>query len=233
MSVITKPDLDGTGLSHPARYSDGMTDRFAEILAELGYTPNDGPAVQVLDPFAGTGRIHELQQHGYSTLGVELEPEWAGLHPDTIVGDALAFPHADASFDAIVTSPTYGNRFADHYNASDPENRRSYKFDLGRDLTPGNSGQLHWGPDYRDFHQIAWHEAYRVLKPGGALVLNIKDHIRNHQRHEVAAWHLEELLRIGFTLRWTEQFGTSGLRAGANSRARIDGEQIYVMERPA
>jgi tRNA G10 N-methylase Trm11 len=83
-------------------------------------------------------------------------------------------PFADASIDAIVTSPTYGNRLADHHRASDPLLRRSYTHDLGRPLHSENSGAMQWGDAYRAFHRRAWAEAVRVLKPGGRFVLNVK-----------------------------------------------------------
>jgi tRNA G10 N-methylase Trm11 len=108
--------------------------------------------VIVVDPFAGTGRIHELSHvPGVRTVGVEIEPEWARLSSGTVVADALALPVADSSVHAICTSPTYGNRHADHHEACDPSLRRTYRHDLGRELHPNNSGRLQWGPDYREW----------------------------------------------------------------------------------
>ena len=77
-----------------------------------------------------------------------------------------------------MTSPTYGDRLADHHDARDGSVRHSYKHDLGRDLHPDNSGAMQWGPAYRDFHTAAWVEVRRVLRPGGRFVLNVKDHVR-------------------------------------------------------
>ena len=176
---------------HPARFSDSILD------AVRGYLPS---GARVLDPFAGTGRIHELGTHGSHTVGVEIEPEWANLHPATIVGNALALPFADASFDAVVTSPCYGNRFADHHNAKDGSRRRSYRHDLGRPLHPANSGQLQWGPAYRAFHERAWAEVRRVLKPDGMFVLNVSNHIRGGVKQPVVQWHCVRAHAIGFQL---------------------------------
>lgn len=182
---ISKPDLGG-GVSHPARFSDNLLPIFADLLD--GYD-------QVLDPFAGTGKIHRLD--GHQTVGVEIESEWAALHPQTTRGSALDLPFANESFDAICTSPTYGNRLADSHNASDPERRRSYTHDLGRQLSPDNSGGMQWGDEYRYFHERAWAEAVRVLKPGGRFVLNIKDHVRDGVQQPVAAWHVATLVDLG------------------------------------
>ena len=100
---------------HPATFSDPI---LAAIDAALG------DAETVLHPFAGIGGIHRLNR---STVGVELEPESAEQHPNTIVGNALDLPSPDDIFDAIATSPTYGNRMADHHDAKDGSTRHTYR----------------------------------------------------------------------------------------------------------
>lgn len=216
----TKPDLGG-GVSHPARYSRELMPVLADAVPVERFR-------RVLDPFAGTGRIHELPNE---TVGIEIEPEWADLHPDTLPGSALALPFADCSFDAIVTSPTYGNRLADSHNASDPERRRSYTHDLGRQLSADNSGAMQWGGEYRAFHEDAWTEAVRVLRPGGRFVLNIKDHVRNGEVQHVSAWHLSTLmLEHQLELVEIHPIGVRSLRAGANGEARTTEEFVFVLE---
>ncbi len=221
-SPISKPNLGG-GVSHPARYSKELLPIFAKLLK--GYDV-------VLDPFAGTGLIHELPNQ---TIGVEIEPEWAALHPDTVVGSALELPWEDGEFDAICTSPTYGNRLADHHNASDPERRRSYTHDLGRPLALDNSGHMQWGPVYRSFHEYAWAEAVRVLRPGGRFVLNIKDHIRNGVQQPVAAWHVATLCGLGlrYDAELSQGVKTDELKQGANAEARAGQELVLVFDRRA
>ena len=219
--VLSKPDLDGTGLSHPARYPNALI----PILAAA--VPIDQFA-RVLDPFAGTGRIHQLPNE---TVGIEIEPEWAALHDDTICGSALALPFESDSFDAIVTSPTYGNRLADAGYSATPDRRHSYTFDLGRKLSNDNSGGMYWGARYRTFHEEAWDQANRVLRSGGRFVLNIKDHIKLHERQFVTGWHVTHLMQeYGYSLVWCEDLNTSGLPT-------VDGkmslpEQIFVLEKP-
>lgn len=61
---------------HPARYTDSILGRIAVVLADV--------SGRVLDPFAGTGRIHELRRPDLETFGVEIEPEWQRWQPRTI-----------------------------------------------------------------------------------------------------------------------------------------------------
>lgn len=224
---------------HPARFSTELLPVFAEMLMPpttvIKTIEPEGearvtPWLRVLDPFAGTGRIHRLAELGpFSTIGVEIEPEWAHMHERTFVGNALALQFDDDSFDAICTSPTYGNRFADKHNAQDGSVRRSYTHDLGRTLSPVNSGAMQWSEKYRVFHEVAWREARRVLKPGGKFVLNIKDHVRSGERQFVSGWHITTLARLGFTLQWHEAVITQGMRQGANADVRVDAEQVYLL----
>lgn len=222
---ITKPKLNGD-VSHPARYSAELLEVFAEVLADYS---------KVLDPFAGTGLIHQLADQGdgvHQTIGIEIEPEWAAQHPATQVGDARDLPFDDGEFDAICTSPTYGNRMADSHDARDPSTRRSYTHDLGRKLSSGNSGRLQWGKAYRDFHEQAWDEIIRVLKPRGRFVLNIKDHIRAGVRQYVSGWHVTTLCNLGLELLFHVEVEASGMRAGSNGDLRCP-EFVYVFENPA
>lgn len=206
---------------HPARYTDVLLPVFAELL--------QGSA-RILDPFGGTGKVFELEAllPTVQIEAIEIEPEWAAMHPKTTLGNALALPWPSAYFDAVVTSPTYGNRMADHHNAKDGSKRMTYRHTLGRALHTDNAGALQWGDGYRDFHTQAWAEARRVLCPGSRFVLNIKDHIRRGRRQEVTAWHCETLQGLGFALVDHRRVQCPGQRFGANGGARIDYESVLL-----
>jgi len=206
---------------HPAKFSDDV------VTAMLAMLPKKA---LILDPFAGTGRVHLLSGRGHKTVGCELELEWASMHRNTIQADALNLPFKDDSFDCIATSPTYGNRFADSHEAKDGSERRSYTHDLGRKLHQNNSGSLHWGDAYRDFHERAWAESLRVLRPGGTFILNISDHIRGGERMPVSAWHTRTLQSLGLSLMGQTDVATPRLRHGENSRARMDSEHVLKFE---
>lgn len=211
---------------HPAKFSVGVLGKIAPHLPARA-------SARVLDPFAGIGGVFGLRELGFQgdIVGVEIEPEWAANHPGIIVGNAISLEFPDECFDAIVTSPVYGNRMSDHHEARDASRRNTYRHVLGRRLHPDNAGQLQWGDKYREFHTLAWAEAVRVLKTGGLFFLNIKDHIRKGERQNVALWHQGCLMDLGLLPRACDRVAARGNGYGNNGRERVPYELVYRFEK--
>lgn len=206
---------------HPAKYSK-------QIIPILDELVGDGV---VLDVFGGTGRIHQLKNPRL-TISHELEWEWANEGEGcNVQGNALHLPFRTGNIDTICTSCTYANRMADKHNARDGSKRNTYKHTLGRDLHPDNSGGMQWGEAYREFHQLAWTEALRVLHPEGRFVLNISNHIRKGKEIDVCGWHHDCLESLGLRCVRSVPVATRRQRQGANGNLRVGCEMVFLFTR--
>lgn len=219
----------------------------------------------VLDPFAGTGRIHAIAETAgvARSTGIELEPEWANADrfpgPDRtqLVGDALDVvpTFAPGTFDAVLTSPAYGNRMADKHEAKDPckscggsgvagaaecrvckgrgvSRRNTYRHRLGRVLSANNGGGMQWGPEYRELHRAIWAVCVAALAPGGVFVVNCSNHIRVGAVIDVCDWHRRCLEELGLGIDDVVNVETRRQRQGANGHLRVAGEQIIICAKP-
>jgi len=220
-------------VKHPAKFSPSILDVIRDILSTRA-VPEDA---LILDPFSGVGRCHDL---GWPrTVGVELEMPWCRVQEGPVVrADSTALPFRAQTFDAAVTSPTYGNRFADKHKAKDGSVRRSYTHDLRTStgdedyqLHPGNTGGMKWGRDYWRVHGAVYDEVWRVLVDGGLFVVNVSDHIKNRKVVRVVDWHRRALAARGFEVVDVLDVETPRLRHGANRDARVDGEAVIVCEK--
>lgn len=214
------------GPPHPAKFSPPILAAIETALAARV----DGEAV-ILDPFAGVGGVHALP---WKTVGVEIELEWAAQHPATRCGDSTKliemFPAA--CFDAVVTSPAYGNRMADSYAGDQKGTRRfTYRTSLGRALASGNGGGLQWGEEYRALHLSVWQQCVEVLRPGGWALVNVSNHIRAGREQQVVEWHLRTLLDLGLMIDEVLSVKTQRMKFGANSKKRVDSEKVLVLRR--
>ena len=91
---------------------------------------------------------------------------------------------------------------------------------------------MQWGdPSYCSLHRRAWEEAWRVLIPGGLMILNVSNHIRKGHEVPVVEWHRETLEDLGFIIEDDKRVGTPRFRHGENHEARVEGEHVIVGRR--
>lgn len=232
-------------MSHPAPFSKAIVCVLAAQLT-AAFTSQQAP-LRVLDPFAGTGRIHSLKGQKCATLAIEIEPEWAeesALSGETICADSIAWALGTTEmFDAIITSPVYPNGVADNYVGAGKTRRNTYASHLGRKVTDGsNAGLGRWSsPKQRDAH-IAWQvTAWKALipriVPGGVLILNTKDPMwSQNNSHSVGPFTstLWTLLaeQHALVLEHLETIATRGLPDGLHSEQRTGFEYVLRFRKP-
>lgn len=207
---------------HPATFNKALFPIFTSMLFGCE---------NILDPMAGVGKVFQLRDWltpPPTITAIEIEPDFARAHPEVQVGNALNLDFPDNTFDAIVVSPPWANRMADHHNATDHSIRLTYHHCLGHAMSEFNGGQYQWGAMYRTFINTAWIEARRVLKPGGRFVLDIGNHIRRGKEIDVAGWMKQEIINIGFKFITDVSVNTRRLRFGRNHDKRIDHEFVML-----
>lgn len=215
-------------IRHPAKYSDEFIPEFCEVLKSYN-------CKSVLDPFAGTGKIGKIKEYGYDgqIYANEIEKEWLSQSKYDIdymfFEDAQFCDFGGVIFDAICTSPTYGNRMADHHNAKDSSKRNTYTHCIGHDLKDGNTGKMQFGREYKQKHEMIYKNIVNHLKPGGVFILNISNHIRKGEEVDVCSWHIETLKFLGLHVEKDIKVQTHRLGYGSNSSARVKFEHIYVL----
>ncbi len=221
-----------TFVSHPAPYSRVIIEAIDRLLPASG---------TFLDPMAGAGRCFSLERDDRTFVATEIEPEFAALHPRTIVADATRLPFATAGFDGGACSPTYPNRMAGDYAAAgwtkNPRGRRSYSLSkrwLARDaeamLHPNNAARFSTKRGIENYwwlHNAIWSEVARVIRPGGTFILNTKD----STAALVTDPHVRLLTDAGFTEVHREVVRPPGYKFGTNRHLRVGHEDIVVLVR--
>lgn len=226
---------------HPAKFGRLVLDALGRLVREEADALGRRPLV--LDPFGGVGRVHELRPWA-DTVAVELEAPWVRQRRrNSVRGNALRLPVRSGSVDVVSTSPVYGNRMSDHHNARDPSTRRSYTHDLramtgdpSYRLHPANVGVLPWGAKYRESEAAAMAEMWRVLRPGGLLLLVLSNYFRKpgsvKRLVPCVEWHMLYALGHGWLLEGALPVGSPRYRFGANRDDRVTSEFVLQLRRP-
>lgn len=216
--------------NHPAKYSPQIIELIRDRLIPdhiLGL--GDNPFV--LDPFGGVGGVFAMTDvHPVIVAAaVEIQRKWAISDGRIAWGNFLNMTWREV--DAVITSPAYGNRMADHHEAADDSRRITYRHSYGEPLSDGNAGKIQWGDSYRTFHVVAWDRVHAALRVGGIFILNVSDHIRGGQRQRVTAWHKRALTDLGFTFLESHSVKTPRMGFGQNSGKRVDSESVLVFRK--
>jgi len=200
-------------LVHPAKFPETMAQEFIEFFTKRGET--------VLDPMAGTGStLSAALRAGRHSLGIELNPKYAGiarqiiaderlalgasvegLAANVITGDASHAPDFGLSpFDYLLTSPPYWDML--HAKGANTQKMRHTSADLDVFYSddPNDLGNLH---DYEEFlvKLVAIYEGLKPLLRQKAYLTIIVKNIKKGGKIYPLAWDLGRELGKVYTLK--------------------------------
>lgn len=238
---MSLPDPDLVPRKHPAKFSDEIIEVIRGLVEKYDIRT-------ALDPFAGVGKIFDAIPDVKWT-GIEIEPEWACQHDQIISGDSIEVINGwlrarfKYEFDAIITSPAYGNRMADQSMLPDRgaglrHTYNTYAYKLGRRLDMKSGARYSWhgsqGKMYRLLHMKVWMACVKLLDPGQLMIVNVSNYMRKQAPNgvePVAQWHRETLERLGMEVIESIPVKTPRQRQGANGDRRMAREWVYVLRK--
>lgn len=226
---------------HPAPFSAEVLD----VIEEHGPGARvDRRLIRVHDPFAGDGvRLGALcDRMGWTFSGTELERPFI-VDRRVVQGNACDRSTYPRGRFVIVTSPVYPNGIADHFNAQDDSERRTYR--TARAKITGRDRPLHYDNQGRYGYRgsgltsptraMYWNIAGRAVacwSRAEAIYLNVSDFpVGNRVEPLVNQWCVL-IEGLGWTIEWARQVSTPRYRNGANRTNRVDGEVVAKFVRP-
>ena len=200
-------------LRHPAKFPETMVQEFIEFFTKPGAT--------VLDPMAGTGStLIASLCCGRNSVGIELNPQYAGIARQLILDERENLGEAAASLkaeiitadaaqvqkltlppiDYILTSPPYWDMLHARGAETQQKRRSSRKLDVVYSDHPADLGNI---ADYEEFlGQLT--DIYRgltqTLKPRAYVTIIVKN-IKKKGRIYPLAWDLARELSTFLTLK--------------------------------
>ncbi len=209
---------------HPSRFSPEVLAVMAPILTKWGWP--------VHDPFAGTGeRMGALcDSLGLAFTGTEIEEPYI-IDPRVRLGNSRYSESYPEGRYCIGTSPVYPNGLTDHFRATNPKGRRTYRLAraqmVGHDepLDPDNMGRH--GPRQGKLSESRYWaiaEAATMWWPPRVLI-NMSDCIIDDEVYPAVAKWAAILEGRGFAV-YTHEVGTPRYGFGANAKARVDHEVV-------
>jgi SAM-dependent methyltransferase len=159
------------------------------------------PTTTVLDPMGGVGSILLAATEQRPVITGDIEPHWATIQAEiarrirhemlfsapaiTCQWDAAKLPLPSGSVPAIVTSPPYFDLFSNwnRKSGTDFDGNPDHIGETGLcyGFHPAQVGNIHIYENYLRAMRKIYTECWRVLVPGGKLILIVGDKVRKRQ----------------------------------------------------
>ena len=212
---------------NPAKFTDSIIDVIASKISEWG-------GQMFLDPFGGSGKVASIKNLIQCEVHCnDIEKGWKEDYPvDKWYNQDAEFLDTNGIlYDAIITSPTYGNRMADHHNAKDGSKRITYTHRYGEKLSEGNTGVMHFGKEYKLKHTNIFRHLIHLIHNNGLVMVNVSNFIRRGEEVDVVGWWKEMLSSLGLVFVEEVLIDTPRMRFGANREKRVNKESLLIYKK--
>lgn len=235
-----RQDIYLNKVEHPSKNNIYLLDEIVLYCTE--------PGALVIDPMAGAGSLMYTARLGRDIVLIELEPKFIELllvnrkgftgHISILAGDCRKLLPMPAIFDLIVFSPPYANSIKANTGAAvyDPEQRGIAQGIVDFTSHPDNLSKLNEFMFNRAMKDV-YFKCYQSLKPGGWMVIIIKDNIRNGTRVELSLQTVRICAELGFSPTEWYKHKHIGKLWGNYNRNRgtrtVEDEDIIMFRRPS
>jgi DNA modification methylase len=190
---------------HPATYSPTMAKSFVEFFTKEGEV--------VFDPFSGIGSTQVGAQRAKRIgLGIELNPKYAQIanlrleNPSKVInGNSLKLTsilkkNKIENIDFSISSPPYWD-ILNRSTGSFEKTRKSKSLDVNySDNKNDDVGHINDYPEFINKCAEIYFQIYEFLKPGGYIVIIIKN-VKKDGKHYPLAWDLSKKLMEKYELK--------------------------------
>jgi modification methylase len=223
--------FDEASFTHHAKFNlnlvQALLDRYTD------------PGDLVLDPMAGTGSVFVGLLTGRRVIAGDIESQWArllrenqnGLARQSLIAlatpglgcwwDGARLPLAAGQAGLCLTSPPYYDTFSNWDASSNILETRHNEHGLSYGAHPRQIANRHVYEDYLRAMRAVYAECWRVSRPGGKLVLVLKDVIRGGRVVPVVEDNLTLALATGFRLLERFDVPARGTRFRNVNRAKL------------
>lgn len=228
---------------HPAKANVFLVQSIIEYVSE--------PSQTLIDVMAGTGTLMVGALVGREVICVEISEKFYNIQTMALarleeiapgISDHIMLINLPCQkylpipnlADHIIFSPQYAGimktKGTDKWNVDTGYDFAEYSKDT---LNLGTMSDFIWGMEMENIYK----KCYETIKPGGTMVLIVKDHMEKGQRVQLVQKSIDASLAVGFTHNPDEHFkwAAPGMPYTAARRAKgievVDDESIVVLRK--
>lgn len=187
--------MSGVGTIHMANFM-GRHTIACELVPSFVQLQHENRA-QMLNLWNG-GEFYDTDMATYEDWDYR-SPTWDQISTYTILeGDCRRTLPLTTPVDAVIFSPPYGDLWKFDAKGRDNKVSQEKNFVVGYDDNAAQVGNLTNRTQYLQVMQTIYQRCYESLKPGGTLVILVKDYLKGGQRVYCSRDNMQRAMNVGF-----------------------------------